>query len=288
MLRSGTVNTIRELAIQGKPVRAIARELGVARNTVRRYVRGVPEARPRLRRASKLEVYKEQIRRWVRADHLLNCETMLPRLQAQGYTGRISILKDFVRPLRPPAAAARRPVIRYETKPGEQLQFDIRNFRVSCPVGRQSARLGLQASGASESRRGGVARGRPYDLDACGRLADRDERAYGALQCTRRSLVSAALPTPQASRWRWSATRGRGLWEPLGASGLRAARLIRPALVALELLSLHLPRTRARMLVRADPSKSLLPGRGRRPLCSSWEQILAQSLEDVRSAFMSV
>src|SRR5258707_5493973 len=128
MLRSGTVNTIRELARQGKQVREIDRELGVARNTVRRYVRGVPEARPRLRRASKLEVYKEQIRRWVREDHLLNCETMLPRLQAQGYTGRISILKDFVRPLRPPAAAARRPVIRYETKPGEQLQFDWGEF----------------------------------------------------------------------------------------------------------------------------------------------------------------
>src|SRR5260370_2430642 len=34
------------------------------------------------------------------------------------------MLKDFVRPLRPPAAAARRPVIRYETHPGEQRQFD--------------------------------------------------------------------------------------------------------------------------------------------------------------------
>jgi transposase len=117
------VNTIRELAIQGKPVRAIARELGVARNTVRRYVRGTPEAKLRPRRGSKLDAYKDQIRRWVGEDHLVNCETMLVRLHAQGYTGRISILKDFVRPLRPPSAA-RRPVIRYETKPGEQLQFD--------------------------------------------------------------------------------------------------------------------------------------------------------------------
>jgi transposase len=110
MLRSGTVNTIRELAVQGKPVRAIARELGVARNTVRRYVRGTPEAQPRPRRGSQLDPYKDQIQRWVREDHLLNCETMYRRLQTQGSTGRISILKDFVRPLRPPAAAARRPV----------------------------------------------------------------------------------------------------------------------------------------------------------------------------------
>ena len=122
------MNTIRELAIQGKPVRAIARELGVARNTVRRYVRGTPEAKPRPRRGSKLDAYKEQIRRWVSEDHLVNCETMLLRLQAQDYTGRISILKDFVRPLRPPAAAKRQPVIRYETAAGEQLQFDWGEF----------------------------------------------------------------------------------------------------------------------------------------------------------------
>src|SRR5260370_35962942 len=197
----------------------------------------------------------------------------------------------FVHPLGHPRAG-KRPVLRYATKPGSHCSSTYGTS--GCPVllGGSARVLGcrhrLQAAGASESRHGGVARGRPYDLDACGRLADSDERAYGALQCPRRSLVSAASPTPQGSRWRWSAMRGRALWEPLRASGLRAARLIRPALVALELLSLHLPRTRARMLVRADPSKSLLPGRGRRPLCSSWEQILAQSLEDVRSAFMSV
>src|SRR5579862_5412428 len=128
MLRSGQVNTIREMVVQGKPVRAIARELGLARNTVRRYVRGTPAATAQPRRPSKLDPFKAPIRRWVREDHLYNCETMLPRLRALGYSGQISILKDFVRPLRPPAAAARRPVIRYETKAGEQVQFDWGEF----------------------------------------------------------------------------------------------------------------------------------------------------------------
>jgi transposase len=128
MLRSGQVNTLRELAVHGKSVRAMARELGLARNTVRRYVRGTPQAAPRPPRASKLDPYKDQIRRWVREDHLANCETMLPRLRALGYPGQISILKEFVHPLRPPAATARHPVIRYETKPGEQLQFDWGEF----------------------------------------------------------------------------------------------------------------------------------------------------------------
>ncbi len=131
MLRSGIVNTIREMAVQGKPLRVIAKELGVSRNTVRKYVRraaqssSVPaEAQPsRSDRPSKLDPYKPQIERWVTQDHLYSCETMFRRLQALGYAGRISILKDFVRPLRPPAVAAQRPVVRYETKPGEQLQF---------------------------------------------------------------------------------------------------------------------------------------------------------------------
>lgn len=42
MIRSGTMHTIYELAAQGKPIRAIAREAGVARNTVRKYLRGKP------------------------------------------------------------------------------------------------------------------------------------------------------------------------------------------------------------------------------------------------------
>jgi transposase len=47
MIRGGTINTIHELSAQGKSIHAIARELGIARNTVRRYLRGKPEASPR-------------------------------------------------------------------------------------------------------------------------------------------------------------------------------------------------------------------------------------------------
>jgi transposase len=121
------VNTIRELAVQGKPIRTIARELGLARNTVRKYLRGRAEAHARPRRSSKLDPYADQLRRWVGEDHLYNCETLVRRLQAAGYAGKTTLVKDFVRPLRP-RAAGQRPVVRYETKPGEQLQFDWGEF----------------------------------------------------------------------------------------------------------------------------------------------------------------
>src|SRR3712207_3557597 len=127
MLRSRTVHAIHELAAQGKSIHTIATTLGIARNTVRKYLRGAPPPKARPKRPSKLDPFKDQIRRWIVEDHLYNCETMLPRLHALGYTGGISILKDFVHPLRP-ARAGQRPVRRYETAPGEQLQFDWAEF----------------------------------------------------------------------------------------------------------------------------------------------------------------
>jgi transposase len=121
------VNKILGLATEGKPIRAIARELQHSRNTVRKYLRGAPPPAARSRRRSKLDPYKEQIMAWLREDHLYNCETMLERLQAQGYRGSITILKDFVQPFRL-GTAGHQPVVRYETGPGEQLQFDWGEF----------------------------------------------------------------------------------------------------------------------------------------------------------------
>jgi transposase len=87
MIRSGTVNTIHELAIQGKSIRQIAQEVGLARNTVRTYVRGSPAAVARAKRGSQLDPYKEQIVQWVQQDHLYTCTSMLARLKALGSSG---------------------------------------------------------------------------------------------------------------------------------------------------------------------------------------------------------
>jgi transposase len=127
MLRSGSVLKIRTVLAEGKSLREAARELGVSRNTVRRYARGDVGTGKRAKRGSKLEPFKEQVRAWVREDRLLNCPTMLARLRAQGYTGGMTVLKDFVQPLRPPLAR-QRPVQRYETPPGRQLQVDWGEF----------------------------------------------------------------------------------------------------------------------------------------------------------------
>lgn len=129
MLRSQTVNTIHDFSQQGKSVQEIAQSLQISRTTVRKYL-AHPQAvipKPRPPRPSKLDAFKEQITRWVLQDHCTNCEVIYTRLQPMGYTGGISILKEFVHPLRP-TVAGHAPVQRYETEPGAQLQFDWGEF----------------------------------------------------------------------------------------------------------------------------------------------------------------
>ncbi|HJT58247.1 MAG TPA: hypothetical protein VJ761_17215 [Ktedonobacteraceae bacterium] len=121
--------TIHDLHLEGKTVQEIAQDLSISRTRVRKYLKH-PQAviaKPRPPRPSKLDPFKEQITRWVMEDHCTNCEVIFARLKPLGYRGGISILKKFVHPLRP-AVAGHTPVQRYESKPGEQVQFDWGEF----------------------------------------------------------------------------------------------------------------------------------------------------------------
>ncbi|HEU5375173.1 MAG TPA: hypothetical protein VFV38_07030 [Ktedonobacteraceae bacterium] len=123
------MNTIHDLHLQGKSVQDIALTLRISRTTVRKYLKN-PEAvlaKPRPPRPSKLDPFKEQLTTWVMEDHCSNCEVLLERIRKQGYTGGITLVKNFVQPLRP-AISGHVPVQRYESKPGEQLQFDWGEF----------------------------------------------------------------------------------------------------------------------------------------------------------------
>lgn len=127
MLRSRTVNKLRELASEGHSIRQISKELGLSRNTVRKYLRSNPVHKTRAGRRSKLDPFKVQIKKWVKEDHLLDCLTMLERLRASGYSGGVTILRDYVHPMRPPKGGHQL-VQRYETEPGKQMQIDWGTF----------------------------------------------------------------------------------------------------------------------------------------------------------------
>ena len=91
------------LARQGKGVREIARDLGLSRNTVRRYLRGA-QARytPRPAKPTKLAPFEEYVRSRLAAAHpdVIPATVLLRELAERGYGGGISQLKVFMAPLR--------------------------------------------------------------------------------------------------------------------------------------------------------------------------------------------
>ena len=114
---------IYEMHGRGRSARAIARDLGLARNTVLRYLNS-PEAmvpKPRPPRGSKLDPYPEYIDRRL-AEGLENCVVLLREPRALGYQGSYTILVEYARPSR----RGRQPeaTMRFETAPGEQAQVD--------------------------------------------------------------------------------------------------------------------------------------------------------------------
>lgn len=113
---------IKALEQHGAYQRDIAAELGVHPKTVSRALkRGSAPKRERKKRQSKLEPYKLKI------DQLLNrgvwnAKVILREIQAEGYGGSITILRQYIAPKR--VLKPSRATVRFETKPGEQMQSD--------------------------------------------------------------------------------------------------------------------------------------------------------------------
>jgi transposase len=117
---------MRILRRQGMSLRAIARRTGRSRNTVKRYLRSTEDpvyaARPVI--AGKLDAHRVFLAGRVAAAHpdRIPATVLLSELRLRGYTGGITILREHLVSLRPVEVPD--PVVRFETKPGRQMQVD--------------------------------------------------------------------------------------------------------------------------------------------------------------------
>jgi transposase len=126
MLPSETVDQIRELAARGLGAKRIARQLRLARNTVRRYLAGAPvgfQERPAARRLD--EPTRQEVQRLYATTAEGNAVVIQQELADRGIHVELRTIPRAVADLRRQARAQARATVRFETRPGQQLQIDF-------------------------------------------------------------------------------------------------------------------------------------------------------------------
>jgi TRAP-type C4-dicarboxylate transport system permease large subunit len=120
---------IRQVFKQTASIRQTAKQTGHGRKAVRRALGysmvNAPVSRPR---TSKLDPYKAKISYLVK-EKRLSVVLILGRIRQMGYSGGYTILKDYVRTIRPKSGKLPRPPI--DHAPGEEAQMDWSPHAVS-------------------------------------------------------------------------------------------------------------------------------------------------------------
>ena len=137
MIGRETRMLLRHYLEQGTSKSALARQLGVSRDTIHRWIRDGELDRdleaeavrygPRAPAPTKLDPYKPIIEARLAAYPELSAVRLLDEIRAAGYEGGYTQLKAFVRDVRPTPAPE--PVIRFEMPVGRQAQVDFARFR---------------------------------------------------------------------------------------------------------------------------------------------------------------
>ena len=116
--------------------RAIARKLGISRNTVKKYLES-PELvlspeKPR-RRKSQLDPFQDNMEAWLNEDDY-TATWIYDRLVNMGFIGSYEIVKRRVHQLK--GQRQKVAYIRFETEPGYQAQVDFAEFQIEHASGR--------------------------------------------------------------------------------------------------------------------------------------------------------
>ncbi len=118
---------LKDMYRQGMNISQIARQTGHDRKTVRIYVKSeeLPVRKERVKKGSKLDTFKDYIVSRLKEGPFA-ASRLFKEIQEMGFAGKYTIVKDFVREVRPKQGV--QAIYRYETKPGVQAQVDWSEF----------------------------------------------------------------------------------------------------------------------------------------------------------------
>ena len=125
------VMELKVMGKQGRSLKAIARESGASRNTVRKYVRDGNGA-VRQPRASRLDPHLAWLDARLQEAPGISAAVLQRELAARGVAIGGARLRQVVAARRPKAPPA--PLVRFETEPGVQAQIDFATFTVGTLV----------------------------------------------------------------------------------------------------------------------------------------------------------
>lgn len=118
---------IRELCAQGFSITDISDKTGYDRKTVKKYLNSttIPEPKQRAKKGSMLDQYKDHIIKKLN-EAPFTASRIYREIQEMGFKGKCTIVRDFVRKVRPEKGV--QATYRFETKPGVQAQVDWSEF----------------------------------------------------------------------------------------------------------------------------------------------------------------
>jgi transposase len=149
MLSKEDYAVIKALKQRGVYLKDIAAELGIHPKTVSRALKraGAPKRGPQ-GGESKLDRYKGTVDRLL-AKGVWNAVVIYREIQAEGYAGKQSILREYIAPKR--ALRSGRATVRFETEPGRQMQSDW--GEIVTTVAGEQVKVSFQVNELGYSRR---------------------------------------------------------------------------------------------------------------------------------------
>lgn len=141
---------IRIMRDKGKGIKAIARALGVSKNTVRKYLKSSdpPEFRAR-RYVKKVDHFREQIHDMLKQGFIGT--RVYEELLGMGYEGSLSSVYRYLQGCKQEEEFDKLTTTRVETSPGQQMQYDWKEWKL--PVGDRLVKIYLHEVVLSYSRR---------------------------------------------------------------------------------------------------------------------------------------